>query len=1066
MLKLVLLGEERLIFDGRDAVGGESRGVEILAYLVLHPGAHIARLMLAGIFWPDSTDAQALTNLRRELHHLRRLPGLGSCLETTDGAIAFLPHRGLESDVQDQLELAQSAREVDAELRPRLFLDRASLAVDAYAGELMPGNYAEWVLPLRQSLLESTTVLADLALEAALVVGEQGRALTLGRARVALQPLDEVGHRGLIRVHLARGDHGAAMQAFHHCVGILGRELGVGPAAETRDLLGSFLSSRSAASEHEPAQPSIHEQPLGRAHEMEVLGRYWELAQRGGRLMVVLNGPPGVGKSHLAAALASAVSSSGSLVATARCVAAAAPIPLAPVAAWLRSAPFGPLLAALPPELHDEVARLFTGGQPEGPGPGTAAAPVRRRAMVDAWQRFHFFDALAQTVGSGSRPTLLILDDLQWCDTDTLAWLAFALDSPDMGRFLLVASRRAVETGNPGPVEGLLAAVRGAGNLYELNIEPFGLETTAELASQIGGRTVDAEEERRLFAATGGYPLFILEAAHQPISPEREDSGEATSRSLDGVLGRRLRELGPEARHVAELVAAFGRECSLDLLSEATDLEANLLVEAIDELWRMGILLPVGGGYDFSHHLVRTAVYDRATPAGRWLLHRRLAQGLELLNPERQDAVASILAQQYELGSNPAKALDYHLRAGVSAVQVFANAAALQSYGNALALIAGLPAGRERDERELDVLRAMSPPQTALHGYSSPQLLHTLTRAVELSRDLGYPQILSASLMGLFAARFVQGRVALSHHIAEQALELAGDDADLVGQGHFAVAGTAMTLGRTTEAMEHFTACLQHAPQGFSFILGTQLEVHARAWASHAHWLGGDSETAQQLGAQALTLSASTSHPYSRAVALAYVGVLQQIQGKVLALGDTVAELVEICRRYDIAYYGQWGRILQGWLAGGDRGKQQMRSGISGLRRQGAVVRMPYWLSLLAEQLEEEGDRPAAVEVLEKALDAAEEQEEGWWTPELLRRLAGLVAPDRQAGLRQQAVDLVTAHGSVALLARWEPEPTDQRPEEGKPSTPNAGRTHASLGSSASKVLRTREHRQIPRSMS
>jgi len=37
----------------------------------LHRAAPVPRQQIAGRFWPDSTDAQSLTKLRRELHHLR-----------------------------------------------------------------------------------------------------------------------------------------------------------------------------------------------------------------------------------------------------------------------------------------------------------------------------------------------------------------------------------------------------------------------------------------------------------------------------------------------------------------------------------------------------------------------------------------------------------------------------------------------------------------------------------------------------------------------------------------------------------------------------------------------------------------------------------------------------------------------------------------------------------------------------------------------------------------------------------------------------------------------------------
>ena len=83
-LHVSLLGAQSITEDATGAVRTRSsRTVALVAYLALHAGAPQTRQRIAGLFWPDSTDAQALTNLRRELHHLRRALGDEPCLEVT-----------------------------------------------------------------------------------------------------------------------------------------------------------------------------------------------------------------------------------------------------------------------------------------------------------------------------------------------------------------------------------------------------------------------------------------------------------------------------------------------------------------------------------------------------------------------------------------------------------------------------------------------------------------------------------------------------------------------------------------------------------------------------------------------------------------------------------------------------------------------------------------------------------------------------------------------------------------------------------------------------------------------
>src|SRR3954466_1252010 len=76
MLRISLLGEQVIEDDATGEIrSGSSRTLALVGYLALHAGTPQSRQRIAGLFWPESTDAQALTNLRRELHHLRQLLG-------------------------------------------------------------------------------------------------------------------------------------------------------------------------------------------------------------------------------------------------------------------------------------------------------------------------------------------------------------------------------------------------------------------------------------------------------------------------------------------------------------------------------------------------------------------------------------------------------------------------------------------------------------------------------------------------------------------------------------------------------------------------------------------------------------------------------------------------------------------------------------------------------------------------------------------------------------------------------------------------------------------------------
>jgi hypothetical protein len=132
-LRVALLGELSLCVGDAALPPLESgRAESLLAYLVLHRDAPQPRARIAGLLWPDSSEAQAPTNLRHVLHTLRHsLPESDRHLETTPRTLRW--HGPLDLDV---------ARFEDALARGGL-----EEAVDAYAGDLLEGSYDAWVIP-------------------------------------------------------------------------------------------------------------------------------------------------------------------------------------------------------------------------------------------------------------------------------------------------------------------------------------------------------------------------------------------------------------------------------------------------------------------------------------------------------------------------------------------------------------------------------------------------------------------------------------------------------------------------------------------------------------------------------------------------------------------------------------------------------------------------------------------------------------------------------------------------------------------------------------------------------
>jgi DNA-binding SARP family transcriptional activator/tetratricopeptide (TPR) repeat protein len=1016
VLHVSLLGEQAITDDrGGSVRARSSRAVVLVAFLVVHAGSPQARQRIAGLLWPESTDGQALTNLRRELHHLRQVLGDEPSLVVTSRDLCWRDTKTCLVDVrvfdiERKAALTAAAAGDDGRI-----LRHATAAIGAYRGELLPGAYEDWLLEARSQLERQCVDLCDLVCAARARTGDPAGAVEAARRRVQLQPLEEVGYRTLMELQADLGDRGGAVSTYHYCSSVLERELGVAPDPSTRRAFQHLMAKARPA-----ARPTVDANPrggrpglaaaqlFGRSAGLSMLQESWRAAETGRRGLVLVRGGAGVGKTRLVDEVAELARSQGAVVAMAQCFGTAGRLALAPVADWLRNDAVQSAVATLQPAWRAEVGRLIPAGAHGDRGTSS-------RAMAHAWQRLRFFEGLARALLAVHRPLLLVLDNLQWCDHETLAFMTFCLGLADDSRLLVAATLREDNLGEDAELVDWIARMRATGLLTEVSLSPLEAADTAHLAEAISGRPFPDADADLLHAATGGFPLYIIEAVRGAAAP---GGPPLPIGDLAVVLHKRLEQGTAAARQVAGLAAAVGTNFTLDLLTEASDLEADLVVDAVDELWRRRIMREFRDSYDFSHDLLRETAYAGISPPRRWLLHRRIAQGLELLHAEDTDSVAAQLAEQYARGGRPGQALAYYQRAADVAADMFAHAEAIRLHEKALSIIATLPAGRDRDSRELAVLEAMAAPLNARRGYSSPYLQRALERTIALAEALGRNDSTVAGMAALWATQFVQGRTADSHRTASRALDLADPESELGGQAHFAVGGSAVSLGMPAEGLIHLELAAKLANGGVWLSVGTRPDVHGMAWAAHAHWLLGHDDDALEACWEAIRLAQSIDHPYSQAVALAYGAITHQMRHDLSELRNTIDDLRQLCDRYDFAYYREWALILDGWSRSGPAGIDLIRRGISNLRSEGAFARMPYWLSLLADQSAGDDQPGAARATLDAALAAGRVHQDVWWLPEVMRMRAAYDEGQAATARLLAAAQMASEHGSVALLQR------------------------------------------------
>jgi DNA-binding SARP family transcriptional activator/predicted ATPase len=1004
LIRIELFGSLRITCGGSPVTSvNTNRLHSLLAYLVLHGDAAQSREQLAFLLWPDSGESQARTNLRQLLHHLRRSLPAGSGLLLSDNHTVQWPRDPACSvDVLEfDAALARGGRE-DLEEAARLYQD-----------DLLPGLYDEWLRPrrehYRQRLAQCLTRLAAMAEERSDYAAAIGHAERL----VALDALSEAHHQLLIRLHAANHDRASALRAYHQCMRVLRREMGVEPGAATRELFERVLKTEAtpAPSDAPHAAPAQSQPLVGRRQEWEKLLECHRLAMRKGPLLAVISGEPGIGKSRLAEEFYTRCTRQQQAAARTRCYAGQGNVAYAPIAEWLREKHLEQARTQLSQAQLVELARVLPEILNQNP------SLERPRPLLQSWERLHFYESLNAAFGKAEKPLLLLIDDLQWCDSDSFEWLQSLFRSAAAARILVVATLRSEEAGRDHPFQKLVGALRQSEQVVEIPLAPLDAAETTELALQVSGRLNEADLGS-LYRATKGNPLFVVESVRAGLS------NPAGTPRIHAVITARLAQLSKASYELAGAASAIGRAFSFDLLAKATDWDEDSLVRALDELWQRRIIESHGASeYDFTHDRLREVTYAELSLVRRRFLHRRIARALEEVYAGDLQGQSAQLAAHFEAAGMAEEAIGRYCAAAAFNKQRYADAEAAGLLRRAVALARDLPETAHRKELELEVLVTLGPALVTTYGYAMAEVGETYGRALELSRQLHEAKHIFAVLSGAWVFHVVRGDLQASLQVAQEFLDRAATRESKMA-GLFVIGCSLFHLGDLRQSLQNMEASLAlHTGERFSqlaLFAGPDIGVFCRSYLAHLHGHAGKPEKAIEFLQEAVGAARRMAHPFSQAIALDYAAMLHAFSGDSAGTLPWAREAVTVCRAHQFAYYLSMAEVLAGWatcMEGNlEQGLPQFRRGLEDLRGTGAEVRLPFYLGRLAEVCAAAGNLGEATAHLSNAFAFQSKNGESWAAGDL-HRIQGdilrLTGNDEQArACYRKAVEAARLSGS------------------------------------------------------
>ncbi len=298
-LRINLLGGFRLFCDDTLVMSlNTPRLQSLVTYLVLHRDSPQPRQQLAFLLWPDSTEAQARTNLRHLIHQLRQtLPCAADFLCVTGSTLQWQLAAPVSLDVAE-FERACEARDFDR-------------AVMIYQGELLPDCYDDWIMPERERLQQMFVNAVEQVVRRREEQRDYVGAIAAAQRLLRCEPLREETYCDLMRLYALSGDRTGVARAYTMCAAVLRQELNVEPgpatqAAYTHYFEQPITSERSTNSDRTPrANHRLSNLPcqltrfIGREREKRDV-KQRVLSQR----LLTLVGAGGVGKTRLALAVA------------------------------------------------------------------------------------------------------------------------------------------------------------------------------------------------------------------------------------------------------------------------------------------------------------------------------------------------------------------------------------------------------------------------------------------------------------------------------------------------------------------------------------------------------------------------------------------------------------------------------------------------------------------------------------------------------------------------------------------------------------------------------------------
>jgi len=532
---------------------------------------------------------------------------------------------------------------------------------------------------------------------------------------------------------------------------------------------------------------------------------------------------------------------------------------------------------------------------------------LRRRAISDA-----VLNVLDKVVGT--RPTVLLLEDLHWIDGQSEAAVETVLSLAARRPLLVLLTWRTENT------PGWLARL----DIRRIWLRSLDAGPAKVLLDELFGAGAHLNDVKtHVLRHTGQVPLFIEEVAHQLIErgipeasvhqPVSRASWEALEipPTVQGVIASRIDRLPREDKTLLQLASAVGPRVSPQLLAAVTGMPMAQLqsrlwsLEIVDFLVESRWLAAVE--YEFAHDLIREVAYDSILRSHRGELHGRILRALEASASGHEEEVAEALCQHAVKAQDWGKADRYGHMAAKKAFARSAFRDATEYFEIAMDAVDKQPESAVREQRAID-LRIESRLSFAALG-KIEQWLDLSRDAEERSQKIGDQGRMLASIAIRAAALNFYGTPYDGIAAGERAIELAKklNNATWLAFGEYGLGQSLFLAGRYREAQTHLSQAadrLASAPENVPpGTTGPSLLVLCEMMKAVIHGWLGEFDNSERCLERAAARADDSGLPYDAVAADYGLGLVQVMSGRLKEAEVVLTEAAAVSREKEVRLF-------------------------------------------------------------------------------------------------------------------------------------------------------------------